>query len=103
MSVSNLALPNHVTSKDASKYHQHSSYKKLEFLDDIKLTSREIDVLSCILFGRSAKVIASYLSISPRTVEGYWDNLLKKLQCNSRQQMINKLEKSENIEIFRKH
>jgi len=103
VSVSNLALPNHVTSKDASKYHQHSSYQKLEFLDDIKLTSREIDVLSCILFGRSAKVIASYLSISPRTVEGYWDNLLKKLQCNSRQQMINKLEKSENIEIFRKH
>lgn len=104
MSVSNLATSNQATSSKEDKSSQRCNrYKRLEFLDEIKLTPREIDVLSCILFGRSAKVIASYLSISPRTVEGYWDNLLKKLQCNSRQQIINKLEKSKNLEIFRKH
>ena len=104
VSVSNLVTSNQAkSSKEDKSSQQCNRYKRLEFLDKIKLTQREIDVLSCILFGRSAKVIASYLSISPRTVEGYWDNLLKKLQCNSRQQIINKLEKSKNLEIFRQH
>jgi len=104
VSVSNVVISNQTESpKSVDTSQQKNRYKKLEFLDGIKLTTREIDVLSCILFGRSAKIIASYLSISPRTVEGYWDNLLKKLHCNSRQQIINKLEQSKNLEIFRQH
>ncbi len=45
------------------------------------LTSRERDVLTCIVQGHPNKVVAHRLGISPRTVEIHRGNLMVKLEC----------------------
>jgi len=44
-----------------------------------ELTERETDVLRLLVEGKTAKQIAQVLFISPRTVENYKNNMLKKL------------------------
>lgn len=53
-----------------------------------KFTQREIDILSFIISGRSSKRIAIVLSISSRTVDNHMRNIMMKLGCNSREQII---------------
>lgn len=48
-----------------------------------KLSPRETDVLKGLIEGRSNKVIAYELNISPRTVEIYRANLMEKLEVRS--------------------
>jgi two-component system response regulator FixJ len=48
-----------------------------------KLSPRECDVLMGLIEGRSNKVIAYELDISPRTVEIYRANLMEKLEVRS--------------------
>ena len=59
--------------------------ENLSSINNIKFTQREIDIISFIVNGRSTKKIASYLSISPKTVENYVRNIMLKLECNSRE------------------
>ena len=47
------------------------------------LTPRERDVLQCLLEGKSNKVIAFDLSISPRTVEIHRARVMEKMQADS--------------------
>lgn len=70
---------------------------------NIRFTNREIDVISCVLAGRSTKKIASFLSISPKTVENHIRNIMVKLECNSRENIIDYLEQSESFHNFKKH
>lgn len=70
---------------------------------NIRFTNREIDVISCLLAGRSGKKIASFLSISPKTVENHIRNIMVKLECNSRENIIDFLEKSESFHSFKQH
>jgi non-specific serine/threonine protein kinase len=51
------------------------------------LTRREREVAALLARGLSNKEIAEHLFLSPRTVEGHVDNLLKKLACTSRAQV----------------
>jgi DNA-binding CsgD family transcriptional regulator len=69
----------------------------------INFTSREIDVIACILGGRAPKKIASFLSIAPRTVEIHIRNIMLKIGCNSRESIIDFIEKSTKLEEFKKH
>ncbi|MBL7599163.1 DNA-binding response regulator, partial [Escherichia coli] len=48
-----------------------------------KLSPRERDVLKGLIEGRSNKIIAYELDISPRTVEIYRANLMEKLEVRS--------------------
>jgi two-component system response regulator FixJ len=48
-----------------------------------KLSPRETDVLKGLIEGRSNKIIAYELDISPRTVEIYRANLMEKLEVRS--------------------
>ncbi len=48
-----------------------------------KLSPRETDVLKGLIEGRSNKIIAYELDISPRTVEIYQANLMEKLEVRS--------------------
>jgi predicted ATPase/DNA-binding CsgD family transcriptional regulator len=50
------------------------------------LTRREHDVAVLLAQGLSNKAIAEQLVLSPRTVEGHVDNILRKLDCTSRAQ-----------------
>ena len=75
----------------------------LMIINDIKLSKREIDIISCILNGRSAKGIAHFLSISPKTVESHTYNVMKKLDCSSRESLISIMEKSDKILILKRY
>lgn len=66
------------------------------------LTDRELDVLACILNGRSVKKTASILKISPKTVETYLRNLMIKAQCTSREELIDKLTQAHKLSLLQK-
>lgn len=87
-------------SHNNSPKHDSSS---IDVINGVNFTPREIDVLACIIGGRSAKKIAASLSLSPRTVENYTRNIMLKIECNSRENILDFLEKSDKISLLRKH
>jgi DNA-binding NarL/FixJ family response regulator len=56
-----------------------------------RFTRRETDVIACLMCGRAA-TIPSLLSISSRTVEAHVRNIMLKLECNSREGIVNFVE-----------
>lgn len=79
-------------------YSQH-----LKVINDIKLTRREIDIVAFFVCGRSAKKIAGFFSISPKTVENHAHNIMVKLGCNSREGIIDFIERSDKLPLLRKY
>jgi tetratricopeptide (TPR) repeat protein/DNA-binding CsgD family transcriptional regulator len=75
----------------------------LSNIGGINFTFREADVASCIIHNRGEKKIASLLNISPRTVSAHAHNIMLKLGCNSREGIIDFLEKSGKITLIRKY
>ena len=75
----------------------------MQSIGGIKLTSREIDVISCIVNSRGIKKIASLLLLSPRTVEGHIQNIMLKLRCNSQDGIIDFVEKSLEFKLIKDH
>lgn len=55
---------------------------------DEELTGRENDILRLLVEGKTAKQIAHVLFISPRTVENYKNNMLKKLGLHRTSDLI---------------
>lgn len=79
-------------------YSQH-----LTTINFVKLSKREIDILACILSGKSAKGIADFLSISPKTAETHTYNVMKKLGCTSRESTISLVERSNKFLILKEY
>jgi len=52
----------------------------------IKLTKREIEVLSLVIEGKSSKEVADMLYVSKRTVDFHLANIYDKLQVSNRVQ-----------------
>lgn len=77
--------------------------KDLEKINGVKFTFREIDILAFMLHGKSTKKVASLLSISPRTVENHVRNIMVKVECNSRETIIDFIEKSKEVSLLKKH
>lgn len=75
----------------------------LSTIRDISFTRREIDVMACLLGARKTSKIAYLLSIDPRTVETYIRNITLKLECNTREGIIDFLELSDKVPYLRKH
>ncbi len=75
----------------------------LKIINGVNLTNREIDLISFFISGRSTKKIASFFSISPKTVENHAHNIMVKLNCNSREAIIDFAEKSESLPYLRKY
>lgn len=78
----------------------------LEHLKDINgvnLTRREVDLIAFYISGRSTKKIASFFSIAPKTVENHTHNIMVKLKCNSREAIIDFVEKSDKLIVLRKY
>lgn len=78
-------------------------YEELESVMDIDFTLREVDIISCILNGKSTKKIALLLFISPKTVENHIRNIMFKLNCNCREMIIDFIENSNKDSIFRRY
>ncbi len=69
----------------------------------IPLSRREVDTLACLLSGKGVKSIASLLSVSPRTIETYIRSVMLKFGCNSRDGIIDFIEKSSQISLLKDH
>lgn len=75
--------------------HKNYLFKlHLNSLLGIRFTIREIDIISCIMKSRAEKKIAQILNISPRTVGSHVHNIMCKVGCNSKDQIIDLIEKS---------
>lgn len=70
-------------------FRANSSWKSI-LINDIVLTERQIDIIACVLHGRSVKRIAAILSISPKTVEAHIRNINLKLGCRSQDNICRK-------------
>jgi tetratricopeptide (TPR) repeat protein/DNA-binding CsgD family transcriptional regulator len=79
-------------------YSQH-----LKVINGIKLTRREIDIITFFVCGRSVKKAASFFSISPKTVENHSHNIMLKLGCNSRESIIDFIERSDKLPLLRNY
>lgn len=73
------------------------------FIGEIYFTTREFDVLSCMLNARGSKKISNILLISPRTVEVHIQNIMLKIGCNSQDSVIDFIEKSDKSSHARQH
>ena len=73
----------------------------LQAMSGIKFTLREIDVIACIANNRGTKKIASILSISPRTASTHMYNIMSKLQTNSRDHIIDFVQKAGKLSDMR--
>jgi len=70
-------------------------------IKDLKFTPREIDVIACLLNARRTSQIASMLSIAPRTVTTHFHNIMLKLDCNSQENIITFIERSDKLALLR--
>ena len=75
----------------------------LQQINEINCTERELDVLTCILNGRSSKKAANFLGISHRTVEVHLRNIRSKLGCYSKEEIIDFIEKSKQLHLIKNH
>lgn len=75
----------------------------LKLINGVKLTRREIDIIAFFICGRSAKKIASFFAISPKTVENHTHNIMLKLGCHSRESIIDFIERSDKLPILRQY
>lgn len=87
----NIILPQGVCTSD------------LENVNGVKFTHREIDIIAYLLSGKSAKTIATCLSIAPKTIETHMRNIMMKVECNSRDGIIEFIEKSKKLPLFKEH
>lgn len=56
--------------------------------DAVRLTKRELEILSLIVEGHSSKQVADMLFVSKRTVDFHLDNIYEKLQVTNRMQAM---------------
>jgi two-component system response regulator DegU len=70
-------------SKDLSDHH-----KKENYLDNLGLTTREIEVVDCIVNGLSSRQIAEKLFISTNTVYNHRRNIFSKLKINRASDLV---------------
>jgi DNA-binding CsgD family transcriptional regulator len=75
----------------------------LFIISGINFTRREIDILTCLLSARGTSKIAHFLSISPKTVATHIGNIMLKLDCNSRERIIDFLERSGKVSMLRQY
>lgn len=72
-------------------------------INGINFTSRELDIIACMVSGRRIKTIAGFLSIASKTVETHIRNIMLKLDCNSQETIITFIEKSGQLELLKQH
>lgn len=76
---------------------------QLEAIGGVEFTHREVDIIACILSGKTAKKIAAFLSISPKTVENHIRNIMLKLGCRTQENIIDFIERSNKFTAIKRH
>ncbi|MCA8960427.1 MAG: response regulator transcription factor [Planctomycetes bacterium] len=54
----------------------------------VRLTRREREVMKLMVSGKASKEIASYLELSPRTVESHRARIMRKMEANSLPELV---------------
>lgn len=75
-------------------YHSY-----LRTINQIAFTSREIDIISCLIRGKRASRIASLLSIAVKNVENRIAGIKSKLTCGSQDSIIEFIEKAKKMKF----
>lgn len=87
-----------------STKNKHNIFaSRVETVNNIKLTKREIDIISCLANSQKTKQIAEILRISTHTAENHIKNIMVKFGCTSRVDAFNLINQSEDINIIEKH
>jgi DNA-binding NarL/FixJ family response regulator len=73
--------------------YSHTVTKKKETKPEVRLTSREIEIVKLISDGFTSQQMADRLFISPRTVETHRANLMKKTGVKNSIELVKKMEK----------
>lgn len=84
-------------------FPQDMTAAQLEIVNGVSLTRREIDIVACVLNGRTAKKTASLLFISPKTVENHIRNIMLKLGFSSQAAIIDWIENSDKFTFIKNH
>ncbi|MCS5710298.1 LuxR C-terminal-related transcriptional regulator [Candidatus Berkiella aquae] len=66
-------------------------FNKLHVGNGVRLSARELDCAKLLLQGKSARLIAQALFLSPRTVETHIKHLKEKLDCHTKTELIGKI------------
>lgn len=75
----------------------------LTIINGVHFTPREIDVIACLLHARGTSKIASLLNIALTTVTTHIKNVKGKLKCNSREDIIDFMERSHSLAIIKRY
>lgn len=73
---------------------------ELTSYNSVNLTKKELEILSCWLFGYSSKSIASQFRVSPRTIESHIEHIKSKLLCNSKYDLQNLINSKKIANLF---
>ncbi|MBS0186118.1 MAG: tetratricopeptide repeat protein [Proteobacteria bacterium] len=65
-----------------------------------EFTDREKDIIACLVSGKSYETVASILSISKRTVEKHVENIKKTMGFDSRDRIIDFIEREGNLSFY---
>ncbi|MCC8483912.1 MAG: helix-turn-helix transcriptional regulator [Rickettsia endosymbiont of Labidopullus appendiculatus] len=82
--------------------------KYLLMINNIRFTSREIDVIACLIYGKNTKSIASFLSnddkkLEIRTIESHISNIKRKISAESREEVVKFIEKSGKYKLIQNY
>jgi DNA-binding CsgD family transcriptional regulator len=79
-------------------------YKEhLAIIRGVNFTLREIDVIACFVNARGTHKTASLLSIAPNTVLVHARNIMGKIECHTRDKIIDFIERSDKLLFLREH
>lgn len=83
-------FPAHLMERVMEHYHkievQYGRLQSAATVNELALTTREVEILALIVDGKSNKEIAQALYISEKTVKNHITNLLRKLEVDDRTQ-----------------
>lgn len=80
-----------------------NNHSKIAHIHGINFTSREIDIIACLLHLNGRKRIAEILNISPRTVEVHIKNILKKTSKSCQEDIKDFVATSDEKNLIQKH
>lgn len=82
---------------------QEIYHSSLNTIKGIAFTQREIDIIACILNGKTTKRIASLLFLAPKTVENHIRNIRLKLKGEAQENIIDFIENSNKFSLVKKY
>lgn len=78
----------HKNKNSTSRYLLPSHYRMEVFSNPCQLSTRELEVIFCLLHGMSALQISECLNLSKRTVEGYIENIKCKFGSQNKTELL---------------